>query len=267
MASSRADVGLRMRWPRWCPRPHDRRGACCAHIGDPPPDRPDLATYSQEEQLTLGVSPTWDNPDMLTNWWRPFTLMPETVVTVRNLSSRASAVNAHVSLSTSIFGLGMPRVLLGMYSLSLAPSQQRTVLFPLPQATLNAPDQRIGTYVRIDHPHDARAINNAGQQLLADAFTTSSGRAFTVTFPVRNPLGVSQAITLAALANDLSAVVMPGSHLFAPLEQRTATLGVSVPGTLHGTVPAPLRRDVTIVGRNQDGTLLGGLTYVIWIDD
>lgn len=254
---------------QWC-RPlrkdPDRR-SCCVRIDGPPPDRPDLATYSQEEQFSLGAAPTWDSPDIVTNQWTPFHLYPETTVTLRNLSPTVSAVNGVVSLYTSLFGLGMPRALLASQAVNLSPGQEVTLLFPLSQAILNAADQRIGTFVRIDHPYDAKRINNSGSQLLADAYTSAAGRQFSVTFPVMNPLATAQQISLSVLPNQLNAVVTPGSQLFAPLEQIVATLSIQVPGSMHGTPGAAIRSDATVVGRNADNTLLGGLTYVIWIDN
>jgi hypothetical protein len=231
------------------------------HVDGPPPDRPDLALYSQDEQFALGAAPTWDNPDMLTNYWNPFKLLPEISVTVRNLSPTASAVNGQLSIYISTFGLGLPRQLLSSQALNLAPGQQTTLLFPLSQAILNATEQRIGTYAVISHPHDARSINNTGAQLIADAFTTQVGRSFSVTFPVMNPLAVPQVLTLSVLANELNAVISPASRAFAPLEQIMATLTLQVPGSIHGTPSAAARRDATTVARGA------GLTYVIWIDN
>jgi hypothetical protein len=242
------------------------RLSCCVHIDGPPPNRPDLAIYSQDEQFASNVVPTWDNPDILTNRWTPFGLYPETSVAVRNLSAVASAVNAQVSLFTSAFGLGMPRSLLSSQTITLAPGQASTLLFPLSQAILLAGDQRIGTYVSIVHPYDMRPINNAGAQLLADAYTSARGRSFGVTFPVMNPQAAGQQLTLSALPNQLNAIVAPATRLYAPFEQIVATLAIEVPAAVHGSAAAPVRSDVSIVARDADGAVIGGLTYVIWID-
>lgn len=48
----------------------DSRHSCCLIPYGAPPDRPDLATYSQEEQIAVGNPPTWDSPDILTNFWK-----------------------------------------------------------------------------------------------------------------------------------------------------------------------------------------------------
>ena len=253
----------------WClpPRNAPGRDCCCITVDGPPPNRPDLAIYSQDEQFALGVAPTWDNPDIVTNYWNPFKLLPETSVTVKNLSPTAGAVNGQVSLYISEFGLGMPRSLLSSQAVNLGPSQQVVLLFPLSQAVLGLADQRIGTYVRIDHPYDSTPINNTGSQLIADAYTSTAGRAFSVTFPVRNPLDSPQQITLSALPNDLSAAITPATRAFAPIEQITASLAVRVPGAIHGSPGSEVRRDVTVIARGAAGEVIGGMTYVIWIDN
>lgn len=262
---ARADASSRT----WCapPRKDPDQRCCCVHVDGPPPDRPDLAIYSQDEQFGMGTAPTWDSPDILTNLWAPFHLLPEVSVVVRNLSPTASAVNADVALYISSFGIGMPRSLLSSQRISLGPQQQVSLLFPLSQAILNAAEQRIGTLVQITHPHDRNRINNVGGQHLADAYTSAAGRTFTVSFPVMNPLATAQVISLSALSNQLNAVVAPASRTFAPLEQALATLTLQVPAAVHGTSAAPVRMDATVVGRSADGSLLGGLTYVVFIDN
>lgn len=253
---------------QWClPAQRDRRRCCCVAVDGQLPDRPDLAIYSQDEQFASGLVPTWDNPDILTNYWSPFRLMPETSVTVRNLSPSAAAANAQVLLFISTFGLGVPQALLSSQTVSLAPGQSATLLFPLSQAILNAADQRIGSHVRIIHPSDRRPLNNAGSQVLADAYTSANGRSFSVTFPVMNSLSTPQEITVGALPNMLSATVAPATRPFNPLEQVTATLTLQVPAALHGTPTAPAREDASVVAYGADGRVIGGLTYVIWIDD
>ena len=223
--------------------------------------------YSQDEQFALGVAPTWDNPDILTNYWNPFRLMPQSEVTVRNLSGTATAANTQVQFFTAPFGLGQTRTLLGAMVLTLAPGEERKVYFTFPPSLLGAADQRLGAHVRIIHPYDAKPINNAGSQLLADAYTSAVGRTFSVQFPVVNPQGQSQQISLVVLPNQLSAAVSPAAHVFGPLQQLMATLTLHVPTTVHGTAAAPVRLDATVVGRDAAGVLLDGLTYVIWVDD
>jgi len=258
----------RDRFSRCAPQQQQpQRGSCCVTPHGPPPDRPDLAIYSQDEQFSLGLPPTWDSPDILTNFWNPFRLMTESSVTLRNLSPTATAVNGQVLFSTATFGIGQTRTLLGSQFVNLAPGQQTTILFPLPQAVLNAAEQRIAVHVRLVHPHDGKSINNEGSQLLADAYTSNVGRSFTAHFPVVNPLSITQQITLHAMPNLLNAVISPGAQVFGPLQQIVATLTINVPGSMHGSPGAPVRSDVTIVGRDQTGAVIDGLTYVVWVDN
>ena len=62
----------------WCQpvrrEPPPRCG--CLKLDDPP-KRPDPAIYSQAEQLSLGLAPTWNPEDITTNRQRPWTLLPE----------------------------------------------------------------------------------------------------------------------------------------------------------------------------------------------
>ncbi len=248
-------------------RPSPRADACCLRPSGPPPDRPDLAIYSQQEQFQLGNQPTWESPDIVTNFTNPLKLMPESRVTVRNLSAKVTAVNAQVHFSIATFGVGHPATSIGIRMLTLGPGQQAVVTFPLPQAVLNATEQRIAAHVKLSHPHDGVAINNEGSQLVADAFTSKVGRSFVVQFPLVNPLATAQVISLSVLPNQLSAVVSPASAAFAPLQQMMVSLSLTVPAAVHGTPGASHRLDATVVGRDGAGLLLGGLTYAVFVDD
>jgi hypothetical protein len=267
-AASVASIGL----PAWAeasctPTRKSRLGTACCFKPQPPPDRPDPATYSQDEQFSLGTAPTWDSPDILTNYWNPFTLMPEATVTVRNLSGLVSAVNVQVLVATSAFGIGLPRTPMSAQIISLAPGQQSQLLFPFPQSLLQAADQRIGLHVRLIHPTDARLLNNEGSQAIADAYTSKAGRQIALSFPVLNPSAAAQQISLSVLPNSLAGSVSPGAPMLAPFEQIMATLAVDVPSSLHGTAAAPVRANATVVGRDGSGKVLDGLTLVIWVDD
>ena len=69
------------------------------------------------------------------------------------------------------------------------------------------------------------------------------GRAFSVTFPVRNPLDSTQQITLEVLPNDLGAAITPAVRAFAPQEQIVASLAIQVPMATHGAPGAEVQRD------------------------
>jgi hypothetical protein len=258
---------LRARSSLFCPPVRQRpvRDCCCITPADPP-DRPDPAIYSQVELLANGVEPSWNSPDITTNFWSPWRLMVESEVKVRNLSATASAVNVHVHFYISTFGIGTARTLLLSRMLNLAPSQEALLKFPLPQSVL-ADDPLIGTHVIIEHSADANTANNRGSQTIYGAFTTVVGRSFQIEFPVRNPSAAAQLITLATLNNGLAAVVNPAARVFAGFEQVQATLSLAVPNSLHGTPAADIRREVSVVGRDASGQLIDGLTYIVRIDN
>jgi len=246
-------------------RPH--RKDCCAHVNSRQPiQRPDLAIYSQEEQLSLGNAPNWDNPDMTTNSWSPFRLNAESVIVVHNLSSTVSAVNGLVHFYTSPFGIGMPQTLLATRMVSIPPASQVDLNFPLPAATLSG-DQRIGVHVVLEHPHDTTLINNRGSQVHDGAYTTESGREFDVSIPVLNNSNFSNNIQLIILPTDLNASITPTSQVFAPHQQITATLHVRVPAALVGSPASVINRGVTVMGRGATGELVGGVTRLLRINN
>ncbi len=245
----------------WCrPAPPKRSGCCCIYVRTPP-KRPDPAIYSQDEQLQFGQLPTWDSPDILTNHFVPWKLFAEVPVTVRNLSPLVNAVNAEVTLSISAFGIGMKRTPVSTQIISLAPGQQIVLQYPLPQSVL-AGDQRIGAFVEIYHPHDSVKVNSRGAQMIAGVQTTVDGRNPTKNFPVMNDSSTVRTIALSTLPNNVGASVTPASHGFAPWEQIAATLHLHVPADLHNTTER-----VTVVARGPGGEVIGGLTYVVRVDD
>ncbi len=230
-----------------------------------PPERPDLAVYSQQEQVALGNAPTWNSPDITTNNDIPWTLMSAIQAVVRNLSPKASAINALVNVSTTPFGIGLAKTPLSAQKLNLGPGQQVTLSFPLTSALLTG-DQSIGAFVDIEHPFDNKPINNHGSQVVKGVMSSAVGRNASLAFPVLNSSGASQTITLSVLPNTLGATVTPGSHAFAPWEQINATLQITVPGGTHGSVSSPLRNEISVAAY-ASGSLIGGVTWVYWIDN
>ncbi len=250
----------------WCqPLHRPGRPSCCVTTKTPP-DRPDPATYSQDEQLSLGLVPTWNSPDITTNFYSPFTLFKEPEFKVRNLSATASAVNVLAHVATSPFGIGLPRTPLSTQVISLAPLQEVTLLFPLTQALL-AGDQRIGVHIQLEHPNDKNLLNSHASQIIFAVHTTDFGRNFQVQFPVLNNSAAARPLTLSVLPNELIASVSPGTRNFAPFEQIQATLSIEVPNTLHGTASAVIEKEVTVVGRAPDGSIIDGLTHVVRINN
>lgn len=243
------------------------RARCCTYLSpDHPIEQPDLAIYSQNEQLALGNAPSWDSPDIITNDWRPFRLNASSKVTVRNLSPTVSAVNALVHFFTSPFGIGMPRTLLASKMVTIPAASQVVLDFPLDAATL-AGDQRIGVYVGLEHPHDAKAINNSGDQVHVGAYTTESGRTFDVSIPVLNNTNFTRSMAFSVLPTDLLASVTPSAHVFAPHAQINIKLHVQVPAALVGAPGNEINRAVTVIAKLNNGELVGGVTRLLRIDN
>lgn len=247
------------------PRRRPPRESCCIHLEEPP-DRPDPAIYSQSERLSSGLEASWNSPDITTNFWSPWRLMPEPEVLVRNLSSSASAVGVQVQIKIAPFGIGTAKTAISAQVVNLAPSEEKKLIFALPQSVLTG-DPHVGVFVEIAHSVDKNAANNRGDQVIDGVFTSEAGRNLTFKFPVRNDEPQGRTLTLATLANDLSAVVSPAVHAFSPFEQITATLTAHVPGALHGTSAADIRREVTVVARDSAGRLVGGVTFIVRIDE
>ena len=97
--------------------------------------------------------------------------------------------------------------------------------------------------------------------------TSEFGRNFQVQFPVLNNSAAARQLTLSVLPNALVTAVSPGTHNFAPFEQIQATLSIEVPNALHGAPNAMIEKEVTVVGRAPDGSVIDGLTYIVRIDN
>jgi hypothetical protein len=252
-----------------CGRRPGRRppGGGCVTVRDTPIETPDLAIYSQDEQMASGAIPSWDSPDIITNEWGPFRLLQEARIKVRNLSPTTFAANAAVHYFTSPFGIGTRRQLRLTRMVSLAPLQEAELLFPLHQEVLSG-DPRTGVHIQIEHPGDSSLLNNRGSQVHDGGYTTESGRDFTVQIPVLNDSGVSREIQLAVLPTDLSSTISPATRVFAPFEQIMATLHIVVPAFLSGSPGSEIHRAVTVMGRVAgSGPVIGGATRLLRINN
>jgi hypothetical protein len=259
-----ASAATYMAWTCW---PSRRTGGerCCVRL-DTPIQRPDPAIYSQREFLEAGISPTWDNPNIVSCELPSNDLLPEVIVTVTNLSLDCPALGALISLFLGPFGIGMQLSLQGQMTVSLAPSQQLNITFPLSQAILNPPSQEVNLTVTIQHPSDANLANNVGSQNLMGFSTAASGRNFIVSVPVRNAAATPQTISLEMMPNQLTASIATEVQL-GPLSQTVIPLSLTVPAAAHGTPVAPTRLDATLVARNASGDLLDGVTYAVFVDN
>lgn len=243
---------------------------------------PDLAIYSQREEMLKGNIPNWDSRDINTNHWGPFRLKEEATVTVRNLSQETPAHNAIIHYSTAQFGIGTrPTRRLSKFA-SIPPNSEIIVKFPLEQEILTG-DPRIGVFIEIEHPHDQNTINNFGAQVHDGGFTTESGRDFSVIVPIYNDSPNLRTIHLSLESEDLTATVTSDTVLESYNEkwwiakipsyrQVDVSISISVPDSLEGTEDSPLpRRAVTLIGwiakENGEMEMLGGVTRLVSINN
>ncbi len=231
----------------------------CLQI-DTPIERPDLAIYSQLEEFAKGNVPSWNSPDITTNFTgTPTRLMPEAIIRVRNLSA-IPASNALVHIFTAPFGIGTIQQLQISKQVHFGANQENELLFPFSQEVLKG-DQRIGVNIKIEHPFDTQAINNQGSQFIDVVHTSESGRSQTRDISVFNNSAIAQEISLQVLANDVNASITPSTSNFAPFEQIVAKLSFNVPASITNG-----EREITVVGRLSDGTVIGGITLILFID-
>jgi hypothetical protein len=234
-------------------------------VKNTPIEKPDLAIYSQVEELANSNVPSWDSPDITTNHWLPFRLMQEAKVVVRNLSSTTSATNTLVHYYISPFGIGTRKQRLATRKTNVPAGGQVELFFPLDQTTLDG-DPRVGVHIEIEHPHDEHLINNHGSQVHDGSYTSEVGRSHAISIPVLNNTNFSRRIHLSILPTDIVASISPSSHDFTPYEQIIATLEMDVPAFLSGSSDAVIHRSVTVLGRLSGGELIGGMTKLLRID-
>lgn len=244
-------------------RPEGGRPCGCVSVPDDDVQRPDLGIYSQDEVIAAGGTPSWDNPDIVTNSWGPFRLNDEANVKVRNVSV-VPASNVLVHYYTSPFGIGMQQTLLQTRRLDLPGGAEVTLNFPLDHMT-KAGDPRIGVHIVIEHPHDGIQINNRGAQVHDGSYSSESGRTHTITVPVLNASNFPRSMTFDALPGPLGVALSASSHSFAPWEQIAVQMTVTVPSSIPGSPGSPPQHGATFVARSG-GELIGGVTKLVRVD-
>ena len=249
------------------------RTHCDCMSTDNPPKRPDPALYSQVQRLSQGMTASWNNPDI--SYWRShsalgivslLTEVDSIAVSVHNESNESSAVSVLVEVKWAPFGIGTTFSPLGaqVISLGIAPDQKR-MLFPISDG-IRALGNDVSLEVNISHPHDKNAGNNTGFDAVHSVSTLNAGSSPSLAFPLVNTSAVSETITLVVLANDIGATVTPAVRVYAPNEQITATLSTVTPASV---TPSPANsnvREATVVAYNSHGRMLGGVTFLVWVN-
>jgi hypothetical protein len=172
----------------------DRRASRspCVPIDDPAFVRPDPLIYSQQYMMSLGLSVTWDNPDIvLYRNGAPVSshdLQPGTEYEVRsriwNDSFDAPAINVGVHLSYLDFGIGTTPIPVGSSTVDVGVkgSASQPAFVSIPWRTPEQP----GHYclqVLLDPIEDRQTANNLGQEN-TDVKAASSPASFQ--FTLRN---------------------------------------------------------------------------------
>ncbi|MDK9708528.1 MAG: hypothetical protein OEL83_15910 [Desulforhopalus sp.] len=249
-------------------RPRRHPGDCCLRITNTPVYRPDLAVYSQTEEVALGREPTWNSPDITTNDWGPFRLMESIGVRITNRSAKANAGNALINLYIGTFGIGMPVRLYASQKTTVWAGNAVDLLFPLDE-TLRSADspQRLSVMVKTEHPYDTEPINNTGFQCIDGRQTSLAGRHFSVDIPIRNPHpSATRRIDLQVKPGPLTATISWDHYVFGPLEEKIVRLDVTVPDEIHESDDTPGKLPVTVIATYNGGSLLGGATIIARID-
>jgi hypothetical protein len=232
-----------------------------------PPKLSDAAIYSQTQQLSLGIPPDWNSPDITTNNDIPFTLYTAIQVTVHNLSNSVPAINVLVHAYTSAFGIGLPQTYLSTQVVNIAPSGSVNLSFPLPQNILNAGPQ-IGFFIELEHAYDLTQINNSGCQVISGHDTAAFGRNYVVPIPVCNNSSNNMQMKFAIMPNNVVASISPTTYSFSPYEQITASLSIIVPAALTGSSGNVNIQEVSVMAQAvPSGQLIGGATEVIFINN
>jgi hypothetical protein len=250
-------------------QPFPTRKTCCTRVPSDIVHDPDPAIYDQQLVLDSGGAPTFNSPDIDTVDVWPLHPIDNLKVTVRNLSADASANQTRIDLSSSPWGIGMPRTAIGSTFVDLARAgfagSETTISWPLPPA-LNAAGL-YGIFVDVLHPYDKDPNNNKGEQTV-DGFQTSQGRSKTFVVPVRNPTGSVQTITLSAGPAPVApwVTVVPASLTLAPGAQQNVMVSVSVPAAIPPSPPGTLISATVDVLARIGGAYLGGVSILILFD-
>jgi hypothetical protein len=242
---------------------------CCIRVPKEIVHDPDPATYDQQLLFSTGAAATFNSPDIETADVWPLVAIPTLTATVRNLSTEASANQTRVDISSSPWGIGLPRTPVATSFVDLArsgfPGSEQTLSWPTPPALLAA--RVFGLFVTIIHPYDTDPHNNAGEQTI-DGFQTSTGRSKTFVVPVRNPTGAAQTIALAAGPAPMApwVNVVPATFTLGAGAQQNVMVSVDVPAAIPPSPPGTEISATIDILATIGGNYLGGVSIVILVD-
>ena len=249
-------------------RPPDQTG-CCIKVPKTIVLDPDPEIYDQQLVFSTGGAPTFNSPDIDTVDIWPVRPIPAVEITVRNLSIKASAANTRIDISSSPWGIGMPKTAIASVFVNLAragyPGAEQTISYPTPPSLLAG--GVFGLFVNVVHPFDSDPYNNAGEQTV-DGFQTSTGRSHTFVVPVMNP--TSSVATIALTAGPSQVVpwttIVPSSFTLAGGAQQNVMVTVNVPTAIPKSPPGTEISAGVDVLATINGAYLGGINIAILFD-
>lgn len=254
-----------LRKATWCSRRSGSGGCSPAIDLSPPPDRPDPSIYSQAPLIAAGQAATWDNPDIVVyatpqhtgGSWRidPAWFLANTLVTVRNKSGTAAAINTVVAVSYAQVGIGMPRTPLSTQLVSLAAGEARQLSIPLPSTVFNQPEKAIAIFVDVSHPYDVDPANNHGANT---SIITLAGGGVSGANPISlgNATAAPISYVLSVEPNPVGATLSATQVTVPP--GATRVVNASFGGRPSGTA------SFTVVARDAQGNLAGGFTSLLY---
>jgi hypothetical protein len=235
----------------------------------PPPDRPNPEVYTQSVIIASGQLPTWNSPDVSVRyeptvvggkWQIPREyLLPNPSISVHNTSTSAAAVNTLVAVSAASWGIGLPKIPLGTYLVSIAPGQSATL--SLPSLFVAWGDLKGVLYVDLSHPYDADIRNNHGQDASL-VFLTDDPTGAGYAFQVGNQEDAVREVALTIAPNALSASLSQTSFTLSAGASQSVLLSCgSMPPR-----PRPFEEDVTVIATDTvTGALIGGVTHRFFV--
>lgn len=267
MASTRI-AALRSFCDQLRPRPPGRRD-CCIQVPPEIVKDPDPATYSQKQAYQLGTFPTFNSPDINTVFVWPLRPIDKLSVTLRNLSTEASAAQTRVELHWSAWGIGLPRTPIASTFADLARAgfsgSVQTVSVATPTEVKDA--GRYGIFAKIFHPFDKDWTNNEGEQTV-EGFQTSQGRNRQFVIPVRNPSPSTATISLSVGPPPVVpwVTLVPGVVTLAPGAQTNVMASVAIPAAIPPSPPGTLISATIDVLATIGGQYLGGVSILVLFD-
>ncbi|MGA2887272.1 MAG: hypothetical protein ABSE51_04420 [Terracidiphilus sp.] len=246
------------------------RTTCCIQVPSKIVHDPDPSIYDQQLVFNTGGAPTFDSPDISTQDLWPPTPASNLGVTVRNLSTVASANQTRVDLSWSVWGIGMPRTAIGSTFVNLARAgfagSQISISIPTPPALTAA--ALFGLFVNLVHPYDSNPNNNAGEQTVNGFQTSKGGRSQSFVVPVINPTSSAQTINLTAGPASVApwTTILPATFTLGAGAQQNVTVSIAVPAAVPVSPPGTLFTAEIDVIATIGGVYLGGVNIAVLVD-